>query len=240
MENPYDDSKRRGSVNSLDHFRYIVDLEAERLVGLASRTGETFVRKALADAIDRLNGRLRELGGVPITVSRPPASVRRPSLSVAIAALRPIETRTEPMRIEQYGRASHAHARVSEDTYSNDAMGELVAVVASGLGVNPENVMQQNREQRASYARQMSMYLAYTVFGVSSTRIARYFGKRDHTTVLYGRDRIQADVDSGKIDAIVWAELVDRVRDIGRKHGLVRSKAGRAPNAVPALMAVPA
>jgi len=226
-------------VNSLDHFRYIVDLEADRLVGLAPRTGETFIRKALADTIERLNERLRELGGAPIAVSRP-APVRRPSPRVIVAALRPVETRTEPMRIEEYGGASRARARVSEDSCSNDAMSELVAIVAAGLGVNAEKVMHQHREQRSSYARQMSMYLAYTVFGVSSTRIARYFDKRDHTTVLYGRDRIQADLDAGRIDATLWEDLVERIREIGRKHGLFRSKDGRAPNDVPELIAVPA
>lgn len=227
-------------MNSFDHFRYIVDVEAERLVGLAPRTGETFVRKALADTIERLNHRLRELGGAPIALAQPEPAVRQPARTPSIVALRPIETRTKPVRIEGYGDASRAHARVAEDMQSNDALCDLVNAVAAALGVDAEGLMHRNREQRFSYARQMSMYLAYMVFGVSSSRIARYFGKRDHTTVLYGRNRIQADLDDGKIDAALWDQLVEQVRDIGRRHGLVRTKEGRAPNDVPVLMAVSA
>jgi len=227
-------------VNSLDHFRYIVDLEAGRLVGLAPRTGETFVRKALADAIARLNAHLCDLGGTPIALARPTSGARRPAVRATGAALRPVETRTEPVRIPEYGRVSRPHANVAEDTYSNDALAELVSAVAARLGVNAESVMHHNREHHASYARQMCMYLAYTVFGMSSSRLARYFGKRDHTTVLYGRDRIQADLESGKIDAIRWEGLLECVREIGRKHGLIRAKPGSAPNNVPALIAVSA
>jgi hypothetical protein len=206
---------------------------------MTPRTGETFVRKALADTIERLNDRLRELGGTPVPPPHP-SSVRR--ASVTFVALRQTEAPTfdASTRVPEYGNASPAHTHRADDTFGNDALDELVSTVAVGLDLNPQSVLQPTREQRFTYARQMCMHLAYGVFGMSSTRIARYFGKRDHTTVLYGRDRIQAELDIGKVDPVVWADLTQRVRVIGGKHGLVRLGDGRARNAVPELIAVPA
>jgi hypothetical protein len=225
-------------VNSLDHFRYIVEVEAERLVAMTPRTGETFVRKALADTIERLNNRLRGLGGTPAPSRRFPSVRRGPVRFVALSQTEAPAFDASTLEPE-FGNSNPARMHRADDTSGNDALDELVSTVAADLNLNPLSVLQATREQRYSYARQMCMHLAYSVFGMSSTRIARYFGKRDHTTVLYGRDRIQDDLDTGKIDPVVWADLTLRVRAIGEKHGLIRLRDGRACNDVPELVAVP-
>ena len=225
-------------MNSLDHFRYIVDVEARRLVAMTPHTGEMFVRKALADTIERLNHRLHELGGAPV-LPRRPSSVRQTSVMFVALPEGELPAIEAPTRDRHLRNINPSYTHRDDDTLSDDALGELVVVVATGLSLNPQTVLQRTREQRSSYARQMCMHLAYGVFGMSSTRIARYFGKRDHTTVLYGRNRIQDELDTGKIDPVVWANLTEHVRVIGAKYGLVLG-VGRARNDTPELIALPA
>jgi hypothetical protein len=209
-------------VNSFDHFRYIVDHEADLLVSRASQTGERFVRKALADTIEQLNARLRKLGGIPVEPTRA-GETRRAFTIVTLQRNTPTQFGTPDSGVAK--QEPKLAIAFDEDAYSAGALDELVCTVAAALNLNPERVMHTTREKRYSYARQMCMHQAYFVYGLSSTRIARYFGKRDHTTALYGRDRIQADLDTGKLDETVWNELTERVRAIGRKHGLVHSSA---------------
>ena len=214
-------------MNTLDHFRYIVDLEATRLVATTQRTGELFVRKALADTIERLNERLRELGGTPIPAVRTSSSVlRRVPPPVRLSA---------PSSAEAAPQATTA---ASEMNATDVALTELVALVARELGLNELGVVSDSREQRFAYGRQMCMYLAWHIFGSSGPRIARFFRKRDHTTVMYGRDRIQNDLDVGKIDPVLWAGLIGRVKAIGAKYHLCRysDDGSRAPNDIPTLL----
>jgi hypothetical protein len=205
-------------MNSLDHFRYIVKHEADLLLALAPETGNTFVRKALADSIEELNERLRKVGGAPVDTALPQSAKR----GFTVVALRRVDSSVDTTNsVGALNIVKPLGFDRQIDTSSVCAMDQVVVVVAAALNLSPERVMQKTRERRYSYARQMCMHLAYFVFGISSTQIAQYFGKKDHTTALYGRDRIQDDLDTGKIDLTLWRDLTARVREIGRRYGLV-------------------
>jgi chromosomal replication initiator protein len=47
------------------------------------------------------------------------------------------------------------------------------------------------RDQRLAAPRQIAMYIATELTNYSLPQIARDFGKKDHTTVMYARDKIK-------------------------------------------------
>lgn len=62
------------------------------------------------------------------------------------------------------------------------------AVVSARLG--PTRI--QGNAQPACFNRQVAMYLAKHVAGWSTTYIGRFYNGRDHSTVVYGIQRMQA------------------------------------------------
>ena len=57
--------------------------------------------------------------------------------------------------------------------------------------MDEEDIMSAKRDQKTALARQIAMYLAYDLTGRSTTLISREFGKKDHTTVLHARKKIE-------------------------------------------------
>jgi chromosomal replication initiator protein len=49
----------------------------------------------------------------------------------------------------------------------------------------------QRRDQRIAAPRQIAMYLATELTDNSLPQIAREFAKKDHTTVMYARDKVK-------------------------------------------------
>src|SRR3954453_1749938 len=68
------------------------------------------------------------------------------------------------------------------------SLAEIDAVVSARLG--PARV--PGNSQPACFNRQIAMYLAKHVAGWSTTLIGRFYHGRDHSTVIYGIQRIQA------------------------------------------------
>src|SRR3954453_5574431 len=84
------------------------------------------------------------------------------------------------------------HARVS--------LARIDAVVSARLG--PTRV--PGNAQPACFNRQMAMYLAARFAGWSTTAIGRFYNGRDHSTVCYGIQRIEALRESDpEVDTLV-------------------------------------
>jgi len=64
-------------------------------------------------------------------------------------------------------------------------------VVAKAHGLTVKEMDHQRREQRLAAPRQIAMYLATELTDCSLPQIAREFGKKDHTTVMYARDKVK-------------------------------------------------
>jgi chromosomal replication initiator protein len=63
--------------------------------------------------------------------------------------------------------------------------------VASAHGLTVKEMDHPRREARLAGPRQIAMYLACELTDNSLPRIAREFGKKDHTTVMYARDKVK-------------------------------------------------
>src|SRR6202011_1356141 len=67
--------------------------------------------------------------------------------------------------------------------------------VARFHGITQKELEGQRRDQRLTVPRQIAMYLACDLTNASLPQIAREFGKKDHTTVMYARDKVKQQQD---------------------------------------------
>ena len=63
--------------------------------------------------------------------------------------------------------------------------------VARAHGLTVKEMDNQRRDQRLTVPRQIAMYLACELTECSLPQIAREFGKKDHTTIMYARDKVK-------------------------------------------------
>jgi len=63
--------------------------------------------------------------------------------------------------------------------------------VSKSHGLTVKEMDHQRRDQRLAAPRQIAMYLATELTECSLPHIAREFGKKDHTTVMYARDKVK-------------------------------------------------
>jgi chromosomal replication initiator protein len=68
--------------------------------------------------------------------------------------------------------------------------------VAKFFGISTKEMEAQRRDQRVTLPRQIAMYIAWQLTGASLPQIAREFGKKDHTTAMYARDKIADMMDA--------------------------------------------
>lgn len=68
-------------------------------------------------------------------------------------------------------------------------LNRIKEVVAKHYGLNPEDLITQNRQKSVSDPRQIAMYLSRRLTNLSLIKIADSF-ERDHATIIYGGDKI--------------------------------------------------
>jgi len=66
--------------------------------------------------------------------------------------------------------------------------------VAKAHGLTVKEMDHQRRDQRLAAPRQIAMYLATELTDNSLPQIAREFMKKDHTTIMYARDKVKAQM----------------------------------------------
>lgn len=78
----------------------------------------------------------------------------------------------------------------------------VLAAVCQYYNVSSDELASSSRKRKIAYPRQMAMYLARTETDASYPEIGEKLGNRDHTTILYGYEKI--------------AELIERDPDVRR------------------------
>ncbi len=84
----------------------------------------------------------------------------------------------------------------------------IINVVAEHFGVKPEDITSKKRNSEFVQPRQVVMYLCRELTDVSQVNIGKILGKKDHTTVIHGVKKIEAEIESNeelrnKIDIII-------------------------------------
>jgi chromosomal replication initiator protein len=68
--------------------------------------------------------------------------------------------------------------------------GEVVQTVADAFGIPIDRMLSRERTQEIALPRQIAMYLLREESNISLPQIGEALGGRDHTTVMYGCDKI--------------------------------------------------
>lgn len=84
----------------------------------------------------------------------------------------------------------------------------IINVVAEHFGVKPDDITSKKRNSEFVQPRQVVMYLCRELTDVSQVNIGKILGKKDHTTVIHGVKKIEAEIESNeelrnKIDIII-------------------------------------
>lgn len=72
---------------------------------------------------------------------------------------------------------------------------KIAHTAAEFYNVPEEDMQKKGRKKEIAFARQVAMYLARTELEVSFSAIGKYFGGRDHTTVLHAVERVTKDME---------------------------------------------
>jgi chromosomal replication initiator protein len=70
------------------------------------------------------------------------------------------------------------------------AVDQIIAAVADFFGVNEDRMLSRDRSRDVAFPRQIAMYLIREETDSSLPSIGNALGGRDHTTVMYGCDKI--------------------------------------------------
>ncbi len=74
----------------------------------------------------------------------------------------------------------------------------ILNTIAQQFGVSMEELLSHNRSQRIAFPRQVAMYMLREESELSLPKIGEILGGRDHTTVMYGHDKITDLLDRDK------------------------------------------
>jgi chromosomal replication initiator protein len=86
---------------------------------------------------------------------------------------------------------------------SNITMAELIRVVAQEFRMAPYDLKSKSRKKEVVLARQLAMYLARNIIGLSLSTIGSYFGGKDHTTVLHSIQKVDEMKSNPKIEYLL-------------------------------------
>lgn len=67
---------------------------------------------------------------------------------------------------------------------------QILRTIAQEYGVSMDELLSQSRSQRIAFPRQVAMYMLREESELSLPKIGELLGGRDHTTIMYGHDKI--------------------------------------------------
>ncbi|MDL2236603.1 chromosomal replication initiator protein DnaA [Christensenellaceae bacterium OttesenSCG-928-K19] len=89
---------------------------------------------------------------------------------------------------------------------------KLVAdAVCSYYGITEEDIRGQKKNRDIALPRQIAMYILRDVTDISYAKIAEFFGKKDHTTIMHAEKKIKGDI---KKDPSMKKEVEDIIAKI--------------------------
>ncbi|MCL2742170.1 MAG: chromosomal replication initiator protein DnaA, partial [Oscillospiraceae bacterium] len=68
-------------------------------------------------------------------------------------------------------------------------------VVARHFDIRPDDLTAPKREQKVSYPRQIAMYLCRKHIGMSLPQMGEAFGGKHYSTILYGIQKIEKEME---------------------------------------------
>lgn len=83
---------------------------------------------------------------------------------------------------------------ISADNHKTITVSYIVDIVSEHLGISSSDIYSKKRNSEIASARQIVMYLATKLTDLSTTDIGKQLNKRDHSTIIHGRNKIEEDL----------------------------------------------
>lgn len=99
---------------------------------------------------------------------------------------------------------------ISPDEKKEITPSYIIEVVAEHFNINPDDITSKKRNSEFVLPRQISMYLCREMTDTSLVNIGKLHGKKDHTTVIHGVNKIAEEITTNK-------ELAAKVEIIKKK-----------------------
>ena len=74
----------------------------------------------------------------------------------------------------------------------------IIKMVAEHYGVSSDDITSKKRNSEFVLPRQVVMYLCRELTATSLQNIARLLGKKDHTTIIHGINKIEGELGSNE------------------------------------------
>jgi chromosomal replication initiator protein len=98
----------------------------------------------------------------------------------------------------------------------------VVEVVCRYYGVTLMELVSASRKREVAYPRQIAMYMARSETDASLPQIGTYLGGRDHTTVIYGCEKIAREFETNSATRREVLEIKAQLYE--NKRGVVESR----------------
>ncbi|MCR5743993.1 MAG: chromosomal replication initiator protein DnaA [Lachnospiraceae bacterium] len=87
---------------------------------------------------------------------------------------------------------------ISPDEVKEITIDYIVKVVAEHFSIKEDDLRSTNKKKEISYPRQIAMYLCKNMTDSTLNAIGASLGGKDHTTVMYGCDKIKKDMENSE------------------------------------------
>ena len=85
-------------------------------------------------------------------------------------------------------------AKVKSNT-QDDEVNKLKQIVCSYFQISEEDLNSSSRKPNIVYARTLCFYIIRNKIGLNFKKIGELFGGKDHTTIMYGHDKIKDSIE---------------------------------------------
>ncbi|MBI2914698.1 MAG: chromosomal replication initiator protein DnaA [Firmicutes bacterium] len=110
--------------------------------------------------------------------------------------------------------ATHALSALLNNQTLKPISTELIQrVVTDHFGLDPGDMKGRNRSRNVAFARQVAMFLSRHLIGGSFPAIGTDFGGRDHTTILHGCAKLEAEMEKDPRLAATIRELIEKIKN---------------------------
>ncbi len=140
---------------------------------------------------ERINTNIRELEGAVIKIIGV-ATITERELDVALAE--------EALRGVSIGRSRQV------------SLAEIMDLITGDFSIPAREITGKSRTQAVSLPRQIGMYLSRELTEHSLEEVGRFFGNRDHTTVLYAVQKIKKRCKDDRMFRELLGNLSERLR----------------------------
>ena len=83
---------------------------------------------------------------------------------------------------------------ISSDVKKNVTVESITEIVAEHFGITPADILSSKKSRNIAHPRQICMYLCRDLTEISLKEIGDKLGKRDHSTILHGYNKINEDI----------------------------------------------